>query len=77
MIRAGRTLTRTGRFVRDEAGAVLVLWIMSLVAVIAFVALVFDMGRVQVTHGELQSFADSVAPLGPLFAASGQQPGNG
>ena len=70
MNRPGRILTRTGRFVRDEAGAVLVLWIMSLVAVIAFVALVFDMGRVQVTHGELQSFADSVA-----LAAAGELDG--
>ena len=71
MNRPGRILTRTGRFVRDEAGAVLVLWIMSLVAVIAFVALVFDMGRVQVTHGELQSFADSVA-----LAAAGELDGH-
>ncbi|MEZ5768892.1 MAG: pilus assembly protein TadG-related protein [Paracoccaceae bacterium] len=47
------------------------LWIMSLVAVVAFVALVFDMGRVQVTHGELQSFADSVA-----LAAAGELDGN-
>ncbi len=71
MTRAGRTLARACRFVRDEAGSVLVLWIASLVAVLAFVALVFDMGRVQVTHGELQSFADSVA-----LAAAGELDGS-
>jgi hypothetical protein len=70
MIRAGRIFARSGRFLRDEAGAVLVLWILSLVAVLAFVALIFDMGRVQVTHGELQSFADSVA-----LAAAGELDG--
>ncbi|MCB1348870.1 MAG: hypothetical protein KDK11_09590 [Maritimibacter sp.] len=65
-----RALARTARFLRDETGAILVLWIMSLVAVVAFVALVFDMGRVQVTHGEFQSFADSVA-----LAAAGELDG--
>lgn len=70
MTRRGHTPARTCRFVHDEAGSVLVLWIMSLVAVLAFVALVFDMGRVQVTHGELQSFADSVA-----LAAAGELDG--
>lgn len=70
MSRAGRLLIRAGRFARDEAGTVLVLWMISLVAVIGLVALVFDMGRVQVTHGELQSFADSVA-----LAAAGELDG--
>jgi hypothetical protein len=58
------------RFLRSADGGILVLWIMSLVAVLAFVALVFDIGRVQVTHGELQSFADSVA-----LAAAGELDG--
>ena len=58
-------------FLRNEAGAVMVLWIMSLVAVLGFVALVFDIGRVQSTHGELQAFADSVA-----LAAAGELDGN-
>ena len=34
---------------------------MSLVAIIGIVALVFDMGRIQIAHGDLQRFADSVA----------------
>lgn len=52
---------KLARFASDEAGSVLVLWIASLVAIIGIVALVFDVGRIQVAHGDLQRFADNVA----------------
>ncbi|MGR3374398.1 pilus assembly protein TadG-related protein [Pseudooceanicola nanhaiensis] len=61
---------RLARFVRDEAGSVMVLWIASLVAILGLVALVFDLGRVQVAQGDLQGFADSVA-----LAAAGELDG--
>ncbi|MCB1337285.1 MAG: hypothetical protein KDK10_07470 [Maritimibacter sp.] len=71
MIAAPRLCARSRAFPRDEAGAVMVLWMMSLVAVLGVVALVIDLGRVQVAHGELQSFADSVA-----LAAAGELDGS-
>ena len=58
------------RFVSDEDGSILVLAIGSLVAILGFVALVFDMGRVQVAHADLQNFADNVA-----LAAAGELDG--
>jgi hypothetical protein len=64
------SLNRVRRFLCDEAGSVLVLWMASLVAILGVAALVFDMGRVQVAQGELQSFADNVA-----LAAAGELDG--
>ena len=52
---------RLAWFGRDESGSVLVLYAAGLVAFLGFAAMVFDIGRVQATHGELQAFADSVA----------------
>jgi Flp pilus assembly protein TadG len=49
------------RFFREEAGSILVLWIASLVAILGITALVFDIGRIQIAHGDLQRFADDVA----------------
>ncbi|MFT4706188.1 MAG: hypothetical protein ACJAY6_001625 [Yoonia sp.] len=53
--------SRLACFIRDEAGSILVLWVMSLVAILGITALVFDMGRIQIAQGDLQRFADSVA----------------
>lgn len=52
---------RLARFCHEEAGSILVLWIASLVAILGMTALVFDIGRVQIAHGDLQRFADDVA----------------
>ena len=52
---------KPARFAGDEAGSILVLWMMSLVAIIGIIALVFDVGRVQIAHGDMQRFADHVA----------------
>jgi Flp pilus assembly protein TadG len=49
------------RFLREEAGSILVLWMISLVAIFGITALVFDIGRIQIAHGDLQRFADDVA----------------
>ena len=65
---AGNRLTR---FCRDEAGSILVLWIGSLVAILGIGALVFDVGRLQIAHGDLQRFADDVA-----LAAAGELDGH-
>ena len=62
MIRRGLfTSLKLSRFVHNECGSILVLWIMSLVAILGITALVFDMGRIQIAQGDLQRFADSVA----------------
>jgi Flp pilus assembly protein TadG len=52
---------RLAGFCREEAGSILVLWVASLVAILGITALVFDIGRVQIAHGDLQRFADNVA----------------
>lgn len=52
---------KLSRFASDESGGILVLWIMSLVAIIGLTALVFDVGRIQIAHGDLQRFSDNVA----------------
>lgn len=57
-------------FARDEGGSIFILWSIFFVAIIGFAALVFDIGRVQMTHGELQSYADNVA-----LAAAGELDG--
>lgn len=61
---------RLGAFASDERGSIIVLWAVSLVAFLGLVAIVFDIGRIQVTHGDLQRFADSVA-----LAAAGELDG--
>lgn len=53
--------------VRDEGGAVLVMWGMFLAVAFGFLALSFDLGRIASTQTELQSFADQVA-----LAAAGE-----
>ena len=56
------------REIRDsEDGVILVLFGVSLTVLLGMVALSFDMGRINVTQSELQSYADSVA----LAAAGG------
>ncbi len=58
------------RFARAEDGTVVVLWAAAMVAVLGFFALIFDVGRMNTTHGELQAFADNVA-----LAAAGELDG--
>lgn len=57
-------------FVREEGGAVLILWAMFLAVAFGFLALSFDLGRVNTTQTQLQSFADQVA-----LAAAGELDG--
>ncbi|MGB3244515.1 MAG: pilus assembly protein TadG-related protein [Sulfitobacter sp.] len=54
-------ITALRRFVKDETGSILVIWAFSLVALLGFLGLIFDMGRLGSTQAELQSFADSVS----------------
>lgn len=54
----------------DESGNMLVIAAISLTAFLGVVALSFDIGRVTITHSEMQSFADSVA-----LAAAGELDG--
>jgi Flp pilus assembly protein TadG len=61
---------RLPRFLRRQEGTIAVLWGMSLVAVMGFAAVAFDLGRVADTQAELQSFADGVA-----LAAAGELDG--
>ncbi|SDZ50914.1 Flp pilus assembly protein TadG [Jannaschia faecimaris] len=62
MIRRGPfTPQRLARFAADESGSILVLWIMSLVAILGITALVFDMGRIQIAQTDLKRFAENVA----------------
>jgi Flp pilus assembly protein TadG len=58
------------RFAGDERGTIAILWAMMLVAVLGFVALIFDIGRMGVLQSDLQSFADNVA-----LAAAGELDG--
>ncbi|SDL42091.1 pilus assembly protein TadG-related protein [Aliiruegeria lutimaris] len=55
---------------RDTRGTILVFWAMSLAVFLGIIALSFDLGRIGVTHTELQSFSDSVA-----LAAAGELDG--
>ncbi|GHF58957.1 pilus assembly protein TadG-related protein [Seohaeicola zhoushanensis] len=66
-----RLATSVDRFLRDEAGALLVFWGVSFVMLLGIVALSFDLGRLGITRSDLQSFADSVA-----LAAAGELDGN-
>ena len=58
-------------FARDESGNILVMFALSLTAVLGMVALSFDLGRIGITQTELQAYADSVA-----LAAAGELDGN-
>lgn len=60
----------TRRFARDESGAIMVFFALSLVVLLGLVAMSFDMGRVHITQSELQSYADNVA-----LAAAGELDG--
>lgn len=63
-------LRRARHFARDERGTIAILWAMMLVAVLGFVALIFDIGRMGALQSDLQSFADNVA-----LAAAGELDG--
>ena len=58
------------RFQKSESGTIAILWALSLVVILGMVALVFGIGRLGATQGELQSFADNVA-----LAAAGELDG--
>jgi len=58
------------RFRREDAGALLVLWAVSIAVILGIVALSFDFGRLASTQSELQSYADHVA-----LAAAGELDG--
>jgi len=64
----GRDLIRA--FVQDDRGTIAILWAMMLAAVLGFVALIFDIGRMGVLQSDLQTFADNVA-----LAAAGELDG--
>ncbi|WP_377192754.1 pilus assembly protein TadG-related protein [Ruegeria meonggei] len=55
---------------KDEDGTVAILWGTALVAFLGFFAITLDVGRLNATHAELQSFADNVA-----LAAAGELDG--
>lgn len=55
---------------RDESGAIMVFFAVSLVVLLGLVAISFDMGRINITQTELQSYADNVA-----LAAAGELDG--
>jgi len=57
-------------FCRDETGTIAILWGTSLVAFLGFLAITLDVGRLNATHAEMQSFADNVA-----LAAAGELDG--
>lgn len=59
-------------FRTDESGTIALLWVSAIVAVIGLVSLSFDIGRMNATHSELQSFADNVA-----LAAAAELDGQG
>lgn len=65
-----QSLTHIRSFGRDERGAILVFWGISLAVILVIVALSFDFGRVASTQSELQSYADQVA-----LAAAGELDG--
>lgn len=58
------------RFGREERGAILVFWGISLAVILIIVALSFDFGRAASTQSELQSYTDQVA-----LAAAGELDG--
>ncbi|MBV1902484.1 MAG: Tad domain-containing protein [Marinosulfonomonas sp.] len=58
------------RFRQEDAGALLVLWAVSIAVILGIVALSFDFGRLASTQSELQSYADHVA-----LAAAGELDG--
>lgn len=58
------------RFCKDEQGAILVFFAVSLVVILGLVALAFDLGQKAATQTELQSYADQVA-----LAAAGELDG--
>lgn len=58
------------RFSKDEEGTAAILWAISLVAVLGFVAVGWEVGKMGRTHAELQSFVDAVA-----LAAAGELDG--
>jgi len=65
------TLKQTATaFKRDESGAIMVFFAISLVVLLGLVAISFDMGRINITQTELQSYADNVA-----LAAAGELDG--
>ena len=66
-----KLLRNISKFGRDEAGALLVFWAVSLVMIFGLVAMSFDFGRLASTQSELQSYADTVA-----LAAAGELDGN-
>ena len=55
---------------RDNDGAILVFWGISIAVVLGIVAMSFDMGRIASTQSELQTYADNVA-----LAAAGELDG--
>ncbi|CUJ98719.1 Flp pilus assembly protein TadG [Ruegeria denitrificans] len=57
-------------FAKDERGTVAILWGTALIAFLGFFAITLDVGRLNSTHAELQSFADNVA-----LAAAGELDG--
>ena len=56
-----RLIETTKTFKKEEKGTIAILWAMALVVFIGFVSIVFDIGRVAITQGELQTFVDHVA----------------
>lgn len=58
------------RFAQEEAGTVAILWGTALVAILGFLAITLDIGRLSATQAELQSFSDNVA-----LAAAGELDG--
>ncbi len=58
---AARLLPLLGRFGRDEAGGILVLFAVAMGTIFGFMALVWDIGRTMSLATDLQSFADHVA----------------
>ena len=50
---------RTG--LKDDEGAIIIFWAVTLVVVLGIVALSFDFGQKASTQSELQSYADQVA----------------
>jgi hypothetical protein len=58
------------QFCRDESGATLIFWAVSLAMIVGFVALSWDLGRLSASQSEMQSFSDQVA-----LAAAGELDG--
>ncbi|WP_170362154.1 TadE/TadG family type IV pilus assembly protein [Ruegeria arenilitoris] len=65
-----RRTTNISFFAQDERGTVAILWGTAFVAFLGFFAITMDVGRMNSTHAELQSFADHVA-----LAAAGELDG--